>query len=306
MNEELANESVDTGVDQESQLDEGSEGYADDSEQVVEETPSKPRFKVKVDDQELEVDEDELLRGYQLSKASNKRFEEAARIRKEAEQQAAAIKQHTATILQGLREAPVETLAALGIDVDDMSETYVASKLQRAMMDPKERELMDTKERLKQYEQQQQAYQSKIEQEKYQKEVEALTHEFDTKIHQALMASDLPKTPYTAHRVADILLAAAENDIDLDPADVVPKVYEELRTGLSQVAGKLSGEDLINFIGPEAMARIRKADVSRLKNPRNEASSSYEPRSSGNKGPRKSQAMSSEEFKNYLKKIQGR
>lgn len=305
MNEEYSNETVDTGAEQDVQSEEISEGYDDGSGQEVEALPEKPRYKVKVDDQELEVDEDELLRGYQLSKASNRRFEEAARIRKEAEAQAAAIKQHASTLLQGLRESPAETLAALGIDVDDLSESYVANKLQRAMMDPRELELIDTKRKLQEYEQMQQQQQMTYQQQQHQKEVEALSNEFDTKIQQALMASNLPKTPYTAHRVADILLAAAENDIDLDPATVVPQVYQELQEGLGQVASTLSGEALIDFIGPEALARIRKADVARLKNPRAEGGASYAPRP-GAQGPRKAQTMSSEEFKNYLKKIQGR
>ena len=43
-------------------------------------------YKVTVDGQEMEVDEDELRRGYAHNKAAAKRMEEAAFTRKEAEQ----------------------------------------------------------------------------------------------------------------------------------------------------------------------------------------------------------------------------
>lgn len=54
-------------------------------------TEAKRKLKVKVDGEEVEVDEDEITRDYQKYKASDKRFQEAAALRKQAERERAEV-----------------------------------------------------------------------------------------------------------------------------------------------------------------------------------------------------------------------
>ncbi len=63
----------------------GADGKFTKPGAVKAEAPPEPRrFKVKVDGQELEVSEEDLVRDYQLKATSNKRFEETAKSKREA------------------------------------------------------------------------------------------------------------------------------------------------------------------------------------------------------------------------------
>lgn len=63
------------------------EGSSDQGQEQDTQKPANDIFTVKVDGVEKQVDRDELIANYQISKASTQRFEEAAAIRKEAESQ---------------------------------------------------------------------------------------------------------------------------------------------------------------------------------------------------------------------------
>ena len=63
--------------------------------------PAPPqRFKVKVDGAETDVDIDELLRGYGHSRAANKRMEEAAKMRRDADAFMRAIRENPHAVIE--------------------------------------------------------------------------------------------------------------------------------------------------------------------------------------------------------------
>jgi len=77
-------EQVDTG-EEGTEVLEGTEGLDEGNEAA----PEVRKFRVKVDGEEIEVDEATLLRDYQLSKASHARMQQAAAVRQQAEDQIA-------------------------------------------------------------------------------------------------------------------------------------------------------------------------------------------------------------------------
>jgi len=60
--------------------------------------PPPASFKVKVDGEEQEVDQEELIRGYQLARTSHKRFQDAAQYKKDADR-----------IIEALDKDPIQT-----------------------------------------------------------------------------------------------------------------------------------------------------------------------------------------------------
>jgi hypothetical protein len=64
-------------------------------EEVKPPAPEKKFYKVKVNGEEIEVDEEELTRGYQIRKASDRAFQEAAEMRKKAEAFSAHLRMKT-------------------------------------------------------------------------------------------------------------------------------------------------------------------------------------------------------------------
>ncbi|MGZ5053307.1 MAG: hypothetical protein ACXWAT_00030 [Methylobacter sp.] len=80
--------------------DESTDDHADDGQ---EEDDGKPdRYKVKINGVEKHVSKDELIAHYQKGQASNEKFEEAAALRREAEQQKASITQHQEQLQQAI------------------------------------------------------------------------------------------------------------------------------------------------------------------------------------------------------------
>lgn len=89
--------SIDPTTEPETQVEDSPEGENSTQESKTKETnalppteetqkPTPKKYKVKVDDQESEIDEDELIRGYQKGKAGDKRLREAAQQQKQIKQ----------------------------------------------------------------------------------------------------------------------------------------------------------------------------------------------------------------------------
>lgn len=112
------------------------------------EKPADPfraaKHKVKIEGQELEVDYDELLKGYQLNKVVTQRSQEAAAARKEAQQQIDQLAQ----FLQSAKSDPqvaLGLLSELGHDVDKLAEEVLWKKIQFEKMSPAEKEAYHAK-----------------------------------------------------------------------------------------------------------------------------------------------------------------
>ena len=84
-------------------------------------TPAEIRkMKLKVDGVESEYGEDEVIRYAQQGKAANKRFEEAATMRREAEQMVNLIKRDPRAVLEDPR---------IGLNFRQIAEEYLADQL---------------------------------------------------------------------------------------------------------------------------------------------------------------------------------
>ncbi len=95
------------------------------------------KYKVKVDGEELEVDEDELKRGYSHQKAANKLFQDAKIARKQSEEFIMMMKDPKKFF---------ETAQKLGHDPRELAEKYLASQLEDELMDPKDKEIKTLKQ----------------------------------------------------------------------------------------------------------------------------------------------------------------
>ena len=120
-------------------------------EVVPDEPEAKPadpfraaKHKVKIEGQELEVDYDELLKGYQLNKVVTQRSQEAAAAKKEAKEQIDQL----ARFLQSAKGDPQVALGLLnelGHDVEKLAEEVLWKKIQFEKMTPAEKEAYHAK-----------------------------------------------------------------------------------------------------------------------------------------------------------------
>src|SRR5512138_624677 len=140
----LAGEEVDTGSDDgiEKPTDDGHDADGQPETQKKEETPAQKKYRLKVDGEEIEVDETELTRGYSRAKAANKKFEEAASMRKDMQ-----------SLLTQLKNDPLSVLTnpALGVDFKRIAEDFLIEQLRQEQMTPEQRAIADKDRQLEQF-----------------------------------------------------------------------------------------------------------------------------------------------------------
>lgn len=222
---------------------EGTEEAPAEAGATEEEAPSQPpqRFKVKPDGKEEEVDLDTLLKRYELSQASHKRMEEASRLRKEAEAQAAQMK----ALVEQAKADPGALFKALGVEARGWAEKYLTEQLELELLSPEERELRE----LRSWRQQQEAERVKKQEEEAQAQKELLSvqaaTEIESEVVDALKSSGLKATPRTVARVAEIILASLEGEGPrMKATDALQRLQREYRSDVADHLESLDPETL--------------------------------------------------------------
>lgn len=221
--------------------------------------PSKKSYKFKIDDQEVteELAEEDLVKGYQKAKAADKRFQEAAEV-----------KARTARLLQQLKEDPFKLLQheqLFGKDARAKIEDWLWNQIQLEKMDPKEREALDMREKLKTYETQEKQRAEEAQRAEQAKLKEHYAKEIDKEISEAIKASGKQVTPYYFKRVAHYMGIALQQGKHVAAKDVVPLVEQDLQNDLQAMFGTASEEQVLQLLGDQNLEKVRRADVMRAK-----------------------------------------
>lgn len=214
------------------------------------------KYKVKVNDVEEEVSEEDLVAGYQTRKASDAKFQEAAGLRKQAEQ-----------FVHLLKTDPVKLLThpALGHDMRKLAEEYLGKQLQEELMDPKDKEIRDIKAKLAEHEEIKKAAE-KEEQDKQANVVkEKYIGDYTKDIVSALEASGLPKSEVSVRRMAYYIYAGLKHGVNLPATNAAELVKQDYIKEQQALYGALDGDILLQLLGPEIAKKIRKYDVEKLK-----------------------------------------
>lgn len=250
----------------------------------------KRKFIVKVDGEELEVGEDELVKGYSRGKASARRFEEAAKQRKQVE-----------AVLQALRD-PAKlpaVLRTLGVDPREIFDQWKTETEAWDGMSEAERERAQLLHEKKQLEREREEWLAKQREERLSKEAgreqQRLTQEFN----QVLTARNLPQTPKSIALMAKYMEAALDAGHELtveDAADLLEEDYGSLRK--SSLEG-LSPDQVEQLLGKEWLDNLRKWDLARHKESQRDKVTPKDSVTSP-KQKRKRRVTSLEEFKKFL------
>lgn len=224
------------------------------------------KHKVKVMGKELEVDEEELKRGYSHQQAANKAMQEGLKKQKQFEE-----------ILKELKNPKtiVEALKKLGHDPRKFAEEYLGGELEVEMLDPRDRKLREYESKLKQYEE----MKAMEEEEKNRSHMESLKQKFAEKytkdFTEALTKHKIPVNKRTISSIASYVQESARiAQAEGFPASSVLTVDEAaqlVQSDLAEVARTIASdadaEYLINLLGEDVANKIRKYDLSRVKDP---------------------------------------
>jgi len=225
------------------------------SDDIIEKLAKK--YKVKLDGEEVEVDEDELIRNYQLRKVSDKRLQEGVKARKQAE-----------AFIQMLKADPKKVLSdpRLGIDAKKIAEDIIYEQLQQEMMTPEQKELAEYKAKVQKFE----SEQKRAAEEKARQEAQAL-RDADTKalieeMTDALDQSGLPKNDVTLDSIRREMIRAYNAGFkNVKAHDVMDLVRAEFMRNMQAVTNGTSEEALIKILGEDVANKIRNYDVESYK-----------------------------------------
>lgn len=211
-------------------------------------------YKVTVDGEEMEVDEQELLKGYGHHKAASKKMEEAAMTRKEAEQ-----------VLRIFKDNPKEAFKLLGRDARAFAEQVINDELNEALLTPEQRELRDYKAKVQAYEAEQRSIKEQYEKEQMDAQLARQAEQIQNDIISTLETSGLPKTNYTVGRIVYYMQAALQQGYNVVPGDVISYVKDDYVNDIKQMMGGLN-EDLIeSFLGQDLVRKVAKSTVQKSK-----------------------------------------
>lgn len=222
------------------------------------------KFKVKVDGQELEVDEAELLKGYGHQRAASKRMQEAIKMRKQAEEFIGLLKD---------KNALFQVIQKLGHDPRQLSEEYLGSIVEDELLDPKEREFRKTKaelQRLKELDKmrEEQATEARMSMLK-----KKYSEDYNKQFQEALEKVKLPVKKHTVQEMAKYIYKASKLGYQMSAMEAAKLVEEDVKDAQRSIVGDADAETLMKLFGDDLVNKIRKWDTSRLKNPATEMKS---------------------------------
>lgn len=225
--------------------------------------PSKPEnlqsLKVKINGVEQEVKVEELLKTYQKSQGADQKFYEASQMKKQAEE-----------VINILKNRPFEVLEKLGLDIDELAEQRLLQKLQYEQMTDEEKELYESKEKLKHYETQERIRREQEEFHKLNQLKQLHIENYTKQIQDVIEKNDLPRDSHTVKKFLNYMGQAISNKINVTVSDLVELVKEDLATEERQFLDRYKKRDiskLIEELGDDTVKAIQKEHIKKLKNP---------------------------------------
>lgn len=250
------------------------------------------KYKVKVDGVEAEVDEDELIRSYQLRKVSDKRLQEATQARKQAEEFVSLLKSDPIKLLKDPR---------IGHDVKKLAEEYLMAELEQEMMSPEQRELKEAKSKLKSYEDMKAQQEKEMTERQEQELIKHYQQNYQKEIISALDKSGLPRTEATVARMINYMAQNLEKSYGLTADDVVELVKMDYIKDTKSLYAGVPDDVLLSILGDDIVKKVIKADLGRMK--KNPAASAQKQQFSGQSPAKKAEKISIDDWKAKLEAI---
>lgn len=236
-----------------------AEGQGDPAKEAAKEAIRK--HKLKVDGQEVEVDDEELKRGYTHQRAANKKLQEGLKAKKQAEEFITLMKNP-----EKVREV-MEKLGYTRQQIREMSEKFLTAELEEEMLDPKEKELRATKKQLDDYRAKEKAEKERIEKQRDDELRAKFSKDYEATFVDAIKTVGLPPTKGMVAEMAKYIRRAADLKYELTPADAAKLVKEDVESSYQRLFGEADAEILVKLIGEQGLQKVRGYDTSRLKDP---------------------------------------
>jgi len=228
---------------------------SESKEQKEQEKMETALRKLKVRGKEIEVDDSKYHEYAQKGAAATETWQEAARIKREAE-----------AFINDLKTNPLKVMKDpnLGVDFRKIAEEYLWEQIQEEQLSPEQKQRREMEREIQTYREKEQAAKQAEEQAKSKELHDHYASDYDKKITSALSVSGLPKTTGTVRRMTDYMLIDVRNGIERDPSEYVQFVREDYMNDLKELFSQTVGDTLLNFLGDGNAKKIRESDLKRV------------------------------------------
>lgn len=233
------------------------------------ETPAEPApSKVKVDGEEREVTQQELVKSYELAQASYKRFEEAAKLRGDVDNFVDAV---TRAADSQDYDLMASIFRQMGADFDGVVEARIDYYINQAKLTPQQREYQKFREEQNRWDRQKQEDQEQAHNSQRQVHQDSYEKQFTNEFQEVLTANNLPVNNYTMGQITALVRSRIEAGVPytVDMAkDMGSRVKQEYFASFKDLTSGMEGPQLADLVGTEGAGRLRKHQLSQAKDKR--------------------------------------
>lgn len=217
-------------------------------------TPAEARkLKIKFDGVETEVDEEEVIKGYQKATGADKKFQEAAKLKREADKAVKTQEAQFEALLQD--EDFLLKLAQNGYNLDKALTKFLKDRESDSKLSPEDKEL-------RQYRKEKADREAVEKETKIEKAAKEFREQLEAEIIPEVEKHGMKPTAKVIKMVGQKLAIAFNHGIsNITVADVVPYVKQELINEHNDLWGSYTEEDILDQINPTVLEKINKAKL---------------------------------------------
>ena len=220
----------------------------------------------KVNGKVVKVDlsnEAQVQKLLQLGLASGDKFQEAARMRKEAEDILSTAKTEKSAA-KALKKAGFSDA-----EVREILEKELANYYEEEALSPEEKARREREAKLAEYERREKEREEQENMTKREKEIQAEVQKLETDLLSALEKSSLPRTPVLAKWATQYMAAFDAQGVELSAGDAVKMVEQEFPELILSVLSstkdvgqlkQLLGKDIVKKLLDDSVAAVKKAE----------------------------------------------
>lgn len=214
------------------------------------------KLKLKIDQQEVEMDEPEVIKLAQKGKYADQKLQEAAQLDRRSRE-----------IVELLKKDPFKALShpSLGHDVKQLIAKYIEDAADEGRMTPEQKELRELRAFRKEQEDARKAELDAKHKKELDVAIQAETKRLENDMMEALATSGLPKTEFTVDRIVYYMKTALSNGLEnVTVKSVLPLVREDFENAHRSLFAQHSEDTLADLLDDELLAKASKAYMKKV------------------------------------------
>lgn len=224
-------------------------------------------FELVVNGNTEKLKKSELLKRASEATGAQKRFQEAAEIRKAAEEERAL----AAKLFDLLKKDPLAVRKHLDKEFDDKAflQSRLAEIMEEELLSPQEREHRQMIAELNALKEEKAAAQRAKDEEEINAKTQEERARLETVVSESLKAVGLPSSANAKQRLVQYIIEANQNDLDIPIETLAKQVKDDMKADLAELLQDADDVSFEEFLGSNLLTKAQKVGLAKIKRPGN-------------------------------------